>query len=152
MIAKVRSLEMLIAGHPDAMRDIYKSGTPLDPTDMGTARGSLLAVEPFADTYMLTKPLVELAARIDPWRGKRFERGGTAGKDRVLNLHAFRFRCEVHPSDLDGLDTLRLSYDGLGNPWPIKNTVAELRQVGDTTAMGPAWWGHRLLFWWGLEL
>jgi hypothetical protein len=152
VIAKVQSLEMLVGGHPDAMRDIYASGTPLDPTELGEAPGRLLTVEPLADTYMLTKPLVELASRIDPWRGKRFERGGTAGKDLVFSLQAFRFRCEVGRSEIDGEDTLRLTYDGLGNPWPVSRTRCELRRVGETTAIGPAWLGDRLWLWWGVAV
>lgn len=152
VIAKVRSLDVLVGGHPDALADIYGGGEPLDPTALGPARGRLLAVEPLAEAYMLTKPLVQLASRIGPWRGKRFERGGTAGKDMLFNLQAFRFRCEVGASAIDGEDTLRLSYDGLGNPWPVKHTSCELRRVGDTVAIGPAWLGPRLWFWWGLDV
>ncbi len=152
VIAKVRSVDSLVGAHPDALRDIFESGTPLDPTELGQSRGTLLSVDPLTDTFMLTKPLVTLASRFGFWRGKRFERGGTAGKDLVFNVQAFRFRCEVGTSVLDGEPALRLTYDGLGNPWPVKNSSCELRRVGDTTAVGPAWVGDRLLFWWGLEV
>ncbi len=152
VIARVRSLESLVGAHPDAMRDIYESGAPLDPTELGEVNGQLLSVDGLADTFMLTQPLVKLASKLDPWRGKRFERGGTAGKDMLLNLKAFRFRCEIGASALDSKDTLRLSYDGLGNPWPVRDTLCELRRVGDTTAIGPTWVGSRLLLWWGLEV
>lgn len=152
MIAKVRSLDTLVGAHPDALRDIYASGEALDSRELGAAPGQLLAVEPFADAFMLTRPLVKLASKLDPWRGKQFERGGTAGKDLLLNLRAFRYRCEVGPSRIDGGDTLLLAYDGLGNPWPLDRASCEIRRVGQTTAMGPAWLGSRLLFWWGLTV
>ncbi len=150
--ARVASLDVLVGAHPDALHDIYGSGEPLDPTRVDAAPGRLLAVEPLANTFMLTKPLVALASKLDPWRGKAFERGGTAGKDLVLNLRAFRFRCEVGPSALDGDDTLLIGYAGLGNPWPISLASAEVRRVGATAAIGPAFLGDRLLGWWGLEV
>ncbi len=149
-IAQVRSLETLVGAHPDAMRDIYEDGSALDSTELGHTPGRLLAVAPLAETFMLTKSLVKLASRIDPWRGKRFERGGTAGKDILLNMQAFRFRCEIGASEIDGQDTLLLRYRGLGNPWIVQHASCELRRVGPTTAIGPAWLGSRLWFWWGL--
>jgi hypothetical protein len=154
-MAAVPSLEMLVGAHPAALRDLYLASRPADPTALGSdVAGKLLAVEPFADTFVATRPLVKLVARMGAWQGKSFESGGTSGRDRVLGQPVFRFRCEVTESKLDGEPTLVLGYHGLGNPWPISRARAELRVFGedDAVALGPAWMGKRLLFWWGLDL
>jgi hypothetical protein len=159
-MAAVPNLEALVGAHPLAIRDIYLAARPTDPTTLGgEVGGRVLAVEPFADTFVATRPLVKLLsatllARAGAWQGKSFESGGTAGRDRLFGQRAFRFRCEVAPSRVDGGPALVLSYDGHGNPWPISRASAELRTFGDATpiAIGPAFMGRRLLFWWGLRV
>ncbi len=156
-IARVQSLDSLVGGHPDALRDIYEAGSPADPGELGDEpRGRLLAVQPLAPVFALTRPLVRLVARhLLPWKGKDFETGGTAGRNRVLWWQLFRFHCEVETSALDGEPALVLRYDGLGNPWPLPHVVDELRRVGEGIAIGPASVAlggdpPRVLAWWGL--
>jgi len=157
VIARVQSLDALVGAHPDALRDIYEVGSPADPAALGAApRGRLLAVQSLTPIFALTRPLVRTVAHhLLPWRGKRFESGGTAGRNQLLRWQLFRFHCEVGASDLDGQPTLVLRYDGLGNPWPISQVVDELRQVGDGITIGPASLqiggsSPHLLGWWGL--
>ncbi|MBW2453506.1 MAG: hypothetical protein JRI68_03300 [Deltaproteobacteria bacterium] len=156
-IARVQSLDSLVGAHPDALRDIYEAGSPADPGELGAKpRGRLLAVEPLVPIFALTRPLVRVVAQhLLPWKGKVFETGGTAGRNRVLRWQLFRFHCEVEASALDGQPTLVLRYDGLGNPWPLPHVVDELRRVGDGVAIGPASLAvggaqPRVLAWWGL--
>lgn len=154
LFARVQSLDSLIAAHPDALRDIYGSGKPADSSTLDEVRGRLLTITRFASTYNLTRPIVKtLATRLLPWRGKVFESGGTSGTNRVLSWNAFRFRCQAADSLVDGEPTLALSYDGLGNPWPVSRIVDELRVVGEGVAIGPAFYmaaEPQLIFWWGV--
>lgn len=155
-LAKVPSLDWLLGAHPDALRDLFLSGTPTDPADFaGDARGLILAVERFADTHVLMRPLVKLvSSRMNPWQGIRFSSGGTSGQNLVLGRRAFRFRCELASSALDGQPALVMCYDGLGNRWPVSHLVDELRDVGEGIAIGPTSLATRrgltLLSWWGI--
>ncbi|MEQ9324247.1 MAG: hypothetical protein RIF41_34105 [Polyangiaceae bacterium] len=156
-IAAVKRLEDLVTAHPDALREIYASGAPADPTTFnGFLHGRLLTVESFSlpEIYMLARPVVRLTSRLLPWRGKRFESGGTGGADVVLGREAMRFRCELGDSLVDGQPTLVMAYEGLGNPWPFAHGFDELRKVGETVAMGPGFFRSRggVDLWYGLEL
>jgi hypothetical protein len=153
-----RSLEELVAAHPDALRDIYRAARPADPLlYAGVSRGRLFAVEPFGGAYMLTRPLVRaLSRRLPVWRGKVFESGGTSGSNLLFAQRAFRFRCELAPSELDGAPTLALRYEDLDNPWPVRGVVDEMREIGDgaagALALGVTLRSRgRPLLWWGLE-
>ncbi|MBI4705251.1 MAG: hypothetical protein HY744_29435 [Deltaproteobacteria bacterium] len=151
-----RSLDAFVGAHPAALREIYGAGTPADPAELGAdSRGRLLALEPLAGAFLVTRRVVVGAGRVLPWQGKAFDPDGAGGHNRVLGRRVLRFRCEPGPSELDGRPTLLLRYDGVGNPWPISALVDELRRVGDGVAIGPASLlagrATRLLFWWGLE-
>jgi len=154
-IARVPSLDSLVAAHPLALRDIYEAGEPCDPTVFRQgSRGLLLAVDRWREAFMLARPIVRALSRLTPWRGKVFESGGTSGANQVLNWQLFRFHSEVADSRLDGKPTLMISYQGFGNPWPIANIVDELREVGDGVYLGPAYrlrdGEPKVMFWWGL--
>ncbi len=156
-MATVDAVETLVGAHPVALRDLYQEGTPVDATLLGGEHPArLLAVEPLEPAFFITRALVRGASEIMPWRGKRFESGGTAGRDLILGRPAFRFRCEVGPSALDGRPTLRLAYDGLKNPWPVSTRVDEMRRVGETIAVGVtsiAPTGRpRVTYWWGMDV
>jgi hypothetical protein len=156
-MARVESLDALLAAHPDALRDYFLAGAPTDSTALAGERpGLILAVEPLSGAYLVTRPLVRALGRQRLlWQGKRFESGGTAGQDRVLGASSVRFRCEVESSLLDDEPALVLRYDDLGNSWPFTRMRLELRDVSSGVAIGPAYYegaaGPRLLFWWGLE-
>ena len=154
-IAAVKRLEDLVTAHPDALREIYASGKPADPTTFhGFVPGRLLTVESLSLTsvYMLARPAMRLTSRVMPWQGKRFE-SGTFGTDVVLGRDALRFRCELGASRIDGDPTLVMAYEGLGNPWPFARGLDELRKVGETVAIGPGFFaGERVDVWYGLEL
>lgn len=155
-IAAVKRLEDLVTAHPDALREIYASGKPADPTTFdGFLPGRLLTVESFSlsEIYMLARPAVRLISRLLPWQGKRFESGGTFGTDVVLGRDTMRFRCELGDSKVDGQPTLVMPYDGLGNPWPFTSGFDELRKVGEQVAIGPGFYTSRGVdIWYGLEL
>jgi hypothetical protein len=155
-MTRIAALDSLIGAHPTALRDIYRQGTPADPSTMAQKfNGRILTLESFGSAYMLGRPLMNLAARWMPWRGKVFESGGTAGVNRLLSGEAFRFHCGGAPSPIDALPTLRIAYDGLGNPWWVERVIDELRMVGEGVGMGPMFVttasGPKLLLWWGLE-
>lgn len=135
-------------------------GEAPDPTTMklsaGLADGTFLTFEPLRGAYLLTRPATQLLSRyMLGWRGKVFESGGTSGANLIFGRKLFRFHCEVEASRLDGQPTLTLRYDKLGNPWPVRNIVDELRRVGDHVCIGPASLqldgDQHLLFWWGLQ-
>jgi hypothetical protein len=152
---KVASVETLVGAHPDALRDIYASGTPADPTALGSPRGRLCSLEPLAAAYALTRPVVVALSRIAPWQGKLFESGGTSGRNLLLGRPVLRFSCEAAESELDGRPTLAMRYDGLGNPAPFRRVVDELRVVGEGVALGVTLLatrrGWRPIWWWALE-
>ncbi|MBM4374183.1 MAG: hypothetical protein FJ095_03790 [Deltaproteobacteria bacterium] len=157
-MATVTSLDGLVGGHPEALRDIYLSGAPCDPVGLGCTRGRLLAFEPLARVHLLVRPLVAGVARsLSPWEGKDFESGGTAGANLILGRRTLRFRCEAGSSRLDGLPTLLLSHDGLDNAWPGDRLADELREVGPGVLLGPLLWresrSHDVtpILWWGLS-
>jgi hypothetical protein len=157
-VATVTTLDGLVGGHPEALRDIYLSGAPCDPVGLGRVRGWLLAFEPLARVHLLVRPLVAGVARsLSPWEGKDFETGGTAGANVVLGRRTLRFRCEAGASRLDGLPTLLLSYDGLDNAWPGERLADELREVGPGVLLGPLLWSGSTggpaspILWWGLS-
>jgi len=155
-VVHVSTLDSLLGAHPTALRDIYREGSPADPSTLASRLdGRILAVEPLAKAHMLGRPLLSLAARVMPWRGKVFESGGTAGVNRLLSGHAFRFHCEGATSLLDGRPTLRIAYNGLKNPRLVERVVDELRMVGPGVGIGPMFLktGNepKLLLWWGLE-
>jgi len=156
-MATIESLDVLVGAHPVALRDLYAEGNPVDATSLGGERAArLLAFEPLEAAFFLTRRLVRVASGIVPWQGKHFESGGTAGRDLVLGKRAFRFRCEVGPSSLDGRPTLRLAYDGLKNPWPISTRIDEMRRIGETIAIGvtslaPAG-SSKVTYWWGMDV
>ncbi|MEM9692830.1 MAG: hypothetical protein AAGA56_09820 [Myxococcota bacterium] len=148
----------LIGAHPEALRDMYRMGRPTDTTALGGERdGYMLAYEPIAAIFSVTRPLVRALAETGLWRGKHFESGGTSGRDRMLGRRPFRFRCEVAPSALDGAPTLLMRYDNLGNPWPLGRYAGELRTLNDAVAIGPSVvktgnGRHSVQGWWGLVL
>jgi hypothetical protein len=155
-VAQVTTLDSLLGAHPSALRDIYRDGVPADPSTMPSQLdGRILALESMAGMHMLGRPLMSLAARIMPWRGKVFESGGTAGINRLVSGKSFRFHCEGAPSILDDLPTLRIAYDGLNNPLFVERIVDEIRMVGPKVGIGPVFHDSkaapRLLLWWGLE-
>ena len=159
-LPKVATIDSLRAAHPEALRDLYARGEVADPASMklsaGLADGAFLTFEPLRGAYLFTRPAVAMLSRyMVGWRGKVFERGGTAGANLIFGRKLFRFHCEVEASRLDGNPTLTLRYDNLGNRWPVKNIVDELRRVGDHVCIGPASLEldgkQHLLFWWGLQ-
>lgn len=153
----VHSLATLVGAHPASLRHIYESGAPADPAALGDApSGKLLAIEPAAELFLLTRPIVRAVANhLVPWRGKTFDHGGNSGQNVVFGKKVVRFRAEVGPSEIDGQPTLALRYDGFGNPWPVSAIFDELRMIGEGIALGNAYLvaGGRkhLLLWWGLE-
>jgi len=156
-MATVEAVDTLVGAHPVALRDLYQDGTQVDATLLGGERPArILAIEPLEPAFFLTRRLVRSASKLMPWRGKRFESGGTAGRDLILGKPAFRFRVEVGPSALDGRPTLRLAYDGLKNPWPISTRVDEMRRVGETIAVGVTSMAPtgrpRVTYWWGMDV
>lgn len=154
--ATVKSLESLVGAHPDALREIYASGKPADPTTFeGLLPGRLLSVESLSLTkvFLLARPVVRLTSRVLPWEGKRFESGGTFGSDVMFGRDTLRFRCEIGDSKVDGEPTLMMPYEGLGNPWPFTGGWDELRKVGDGVAIGPGFYtASGVDVWYGLEL
>lgn len=160
LVTQVRSLDELVGAHPDALRSIYGSGRPADPSELGDApRGRLLALVPGSGfAFMLVRPLIRaLATDRLPWRGKTFDHGGNSGQNVLLGRRAFRFRAEGAPSRLDGRPTLVLRYDepAFRNPWPVRAFVDELRTIAPRVAIGPAFLDGggepTLLLWFGLE-
>ena len=156
-MATIASLDTLIGAHPEALADYYATGSPADPSAIGTGHGRILALESLASTHAATRPLiVALARHLSPWSGKTFESGGTAGANLVFGKRLARFHGEVAPSLLDGAPTLLMRHDGLGNPWPLRNMVDELRQIGPGVAIGPLLWPSvsravKPILWWGLS-
>lgn len=156
-IAAVKRLEDLVTAHPDALREIYASGQPADPTSFdGLMPCRMLTMESFslANVYMLARPAMRVTSRLLPWQGKRFESGGTSGADVVFGRDALRFRCELGDSLVDGQPTLVMAYDGLDNPWPFARGIDELRKVGESVAIGPGFQSAEggVFLWYGLEL
>src|SRR5690606_5683180 len=95
-VIKVASLDSLVGAHPDALRDLFREGEPTDATALGgRRRGLLLAVAPFEDAFLLTRPLVRAVSRLGIFAGKSCESGGTAGRDLFVGGEHFRFRCEL---------------------------------------------------------
>lgn len=157
MVPQVGALADLVGAHPDALLQIYRSGRPADPAELGDSpRGLFLAPIPGADLFLLTRPIMRaLAKGWLPWQGKAFDHGGNAGQNVIFGQKMVRFHAEVAPSALDGNPSLILSYEGHGNPWPIRAIRDELRTVGDGVAVGPAFLvagEPRPLFWFGLEI
>lgn len=141
-IARVQSIDTLVGAHPDSLRDIYESGSAYDPTANREMESRLLAIDALQGAYMLTRPLVVKAARSWlPWRGTRFESGGTAGEQLLAAGRRWRFSTTAAPSRLDGVPTLRLCYANLGNPGWVAGLEQELRYVGDQVAIGPVFRG-----------
>ncbi len=153
-IATVSSLDQLVGGHPGALRDLYYSCEPADPSALGERAGRVLAIESLAAAHLALRPLIVAAARhLSPWSGKVFETGGTAGTDLVLGRPRFRFQSEIAPSRFDGEPALVLRYRELGNPWPVRHMTAELRTVAGGVHLGATFWRDEVepLLWWGLE-
>jgi hypothetical protein len=156
---QVTSLDSLIGAHPDALKEIYRSGKPTDPAELGDApRERVLAFEQAAQVFMATRPLLQaLASDWMPRMCKDFDHGGNSGTNVLLGKKVFRFRAEFAASELDGAPALALRYadKALRNPWPIRAVTDELRTVGSGFAIGPAffeWQGRQLLWlWFGLE-
>jgi hypothetical protein len=153
-----KSLDDLVGAHPDVLREVYAEGRPLDPREVGeNARGRVLAVDPWAEGYEFTRPLVRAVDGWLPWRGTSFDHGGNSGRNRMLGRLWFRFRSELGPSVIDAAPTLVLRYDhpAHGNPWPFSEVVDELRAVGPGVALGLARLEIRgrirVLLWFGLE-
>jgi hypothetical protein len=159
VMPQVTSLDALVGAHPDALAELYASGKPADPAELGDApRGRLLVLQPTARVFMATRPLMTaLASNWFPWKGKEFDHGGNSGTNALFGRKVCRFRAHVERSELDGKPTLALTYHekAFGNPWPISAVKDELRAVGSGIAIGPAFaaWGGRqhLLLWFGLE-
>jgi hypothetical protein len=158
----IRSLDSLVAAHPDSLRQIFGAGRAADPGELGDApRGRLLAFAQGADLFLAFRPLLRaLAGDLFPWRGKTFDHGGNSGQNVVFGRGVSRFRAEVGPSQLDGLPALVLTYDAPAheNPWPVRAMRDELRMVGGGgpgVAIGPAFLAlggvPTALFWFGLE-
>jgi hypothetical protein len=159
VLTQVGSLDDLVGAHLLALRDIYGTGKPADPTELGDApRGRLLALEQGTQAYMLTRGAMQLLARDwMPWQGKAFDHGGDSGANVVLGRRVARFRTEIAGSAIDGLSSFVLLYGEkeLRNPWPVSALRGELRTVGDGIAIGLttlAWRGQDVpLLWFGLE-
>jgi hypothetical protein len=155
----VTSLDEVAGAHLLALRDIYGSGKPCDPAELGDApRGRLLSFERGAAAYMLLRPIARaLGGDWMPWKGKEFDHGGNSGTNLLLGKRVLRFRAEVGASELDGLPSLVLSYGerAFKNPWPVSAIRDELRTVGDGVAIGVAQMrvgsGWTPLLWFGLE-
>ncbi|MEM6791886.1 MAG: hypothetical protein AAF715_30485 [Myxococcota bacterium] len=155
-MAPVGALDELVAAHPVALSDLFGAGPPVDATRLGGRWAArLLALTPLEPVFLLTRPLVRGASIAFRGAGKHFESGGTGGRDLVWGRATFRFRCEVAPSRVDGAPSLRLSYDGLGNPGVVAPRIDELRRVGPTVALGATWLRSggttRPAYWWGLD-
>ncbi|WP_437488629.1 hypothetical protein WME75_09125 [Sorangium sp. So ce1014] len=155
---QVTSLDSLIGAHPDALRQIYGTGTPADPAELGDApRGRLLALQPTAGVHLATRPLIRaLASSWMPWKGNEFDHGGNSGTNVVLGSKVCRFKAQLVPSELDGEPTLALTYGekAFGNPWPVSAFKDELRTVSTGVAIGPVLlkWHERwhVVLWFGL--
>jgi hypothetical protein len=157
---RVRSLDELLGGHPEALRAIYLAGRPTDPAELGDEpRGLLLALEPTRDIHFLVRPIFNaITTGAVPWKGKRFD-GAGSGTNVVFGQQKVPFGYELGTSDLDGEPTLVIRYDRSedGNPWPIRNIKDELRTVADGVAIGPALFSateggnRKVVLWFGLE-
>lgn len=157
---RVRTLDELVGGHPEALRAIYRAGRATDPAELGESpRGLFLAIEPTREIHFLVRPLVQaMTGGLMPWKGKSFD-GMGSGKNLVFGRQAVPFAYETGPSDIDGEPTLVIQYSRAehGNPWPIRNIRDELRTVADGLAIGPALFSatesgdRRVFLWFGLE-
>lgn len=157
---RVRGLDELLGGHPEALRAIYLAGRPTDPAELGDEpRGLLLAMEPTREIHFLVRPiLTALTGGVMPWKGKRFDGAGT-GRNVVFGRQIVPFGYDLGPSDLDGQPTLVIRYDRSEdrNPWPVRNIRDELRTIADGVAIGPALFSpsergaRKVVLWFGLE-
>lgn len=161
VLTQVDSLAGLVGAHPDALREIFRSGRATDPAELGASpRGRMLAIMPGSNVFLLTRPLVRaMATDYNPWRGVVFDHGGNSGVNVVFGKQAFRFQVEVGPSALDGRPALILDYGAAAhqNPWPLRSIRDELRTVGNGIAIGPtlspkAGGEPRVRAWFGLEI
>jgi len=154
IVTPIATLDELVGGHPESIRNIFARGSATDPAELGDApRGRLLALEPLGGVHLLARPVVRFLARSALWSGVGFDHGGNAGFNRWLGGHAHRFRTTVEPSELDGRPTLVLRYER--NAWPVSTLRDELRSVRPGLALGPFYMraGGRfnLIGWFGLQ-
>jgi hypothetical protein len=157
---RVTSLTSLVGAHPGALRALYGTGRPTDPSELGDAPcGRLLTVGEGTGLFLLKRSVLRLLDRgVLPWDGKVFDHGGNSGKNVFFGKQVFRFRAEVGPSLIDGKPTLILSFSDAGykNPWPVRALGDELRTIGDGIAIGPGVFhggrgSPKVLLWFGLE-
>lgn len=127
---------------------------------VGATEGRLLAI-PACERVPLLGPVLDRVRRLVaprlPWRGKTFASGEhhrTTGRNRIFSFEAFPFDAHVEPSALDHAPTLKITYDRVENPRPLRPLVDELREVGRGLWLGPAWVrgnnGPIVLVWWGI--
>jgi len=128
----VSSIDTLVGGHPEALREIYSDSDPGTVDALGERpRGRLLSLEQTAGFHILIRPLLQIiSTTLMPWEGIVFDHGGNAGANIVLGREVLRFRAERTESVLDGQPTLALTYPKTG--W----LRAEIRMVSDEVGLG----------------
>lgn len=151
--SRVRGLDELVGGHPDALQSLFAGGVATDPAELGFApRGRLLALAQAREVNALARPILRALAGPLPWRGKVFH-ADRSGANVVGGLNVAPFRYENAGSDVDGGEALVLRYDD--QPWPLRAIHDELRTVADGVAIGPivleAGGSRRVIGWFGLE-
>ena len=161
---------------PAELEGLFARGVPPDPPLDGRYDGALL--------HLTLGPGGDLALGAVfrlwmPWLGKRFDAAAASGEnvfdmsayragerltpagyrawwpEDVSSYRALRFRTSVGPGRLDpGVEALRIDYDLLENPPPLRRITDEVVAVQPGVYLGQAIWrragGHRLA-WFTLE-
>ena len=150
-----------------ALNEIFRAGTPPEPSLNGRLAGSLVALD---IAPLLTGGLEWLTARWLPWKGKWFDASRACGDnvfardslplahiywplyrgyvdDGPATYRAFSFRTYVAPGLADpDLRVLKIDYDLDANPrQSIRRVLDELVRVADGFYLGKA----HLKWWWG---
>lgn len=152
--------------HPDVNRaqvlhrldEMFRAGTAPDPRPDGFLPGRLLTTSVWGP---LDSGVLRLARAWMPWKGKTFDREGSAGVNRFDNtpatrgafkavfpgyvperttvelIEAFPMRNRIEPGELDpDVDVLKIDYDFEANPALIRRILDELVQIAPGRYLG----------------